>query len=124
MVRRSLTLAVVINLLVLVPLPLLPCAILSGLNGPCQCQMMNSGSMLSKPAGSSAAISCSCVQVGAPFPNAIQSMTSPAPALVATGFVRPSQPISAASRQAFPRMLIASQLGPPGGRVGLHVFLI
>jgi hypothetical protein len=126
MLRRSLAMVSILSLLALVPLPLSACTVLSGLGGPCCCPMlMPSGPMTETHAGNSdPAISCHCVQSGAPAPNALQSATEPAPALLATSFVSLAVPIRQASRASLSDALAVSQLGPPGGRAGLCVYLI
>lgn len=126
MVRRSLVLILILNLVALVPLPASACALLSGLDGPCQCSMpANCQPMLAtQSADSGPAISCHCILSGFPFPEALQSTANPMPAFLATSFVSPIVP-NAQSSFARPRATLAvSQLGPPGGRAGLCVFLI
>lgn len=127
MVRRGIAAALILNLLALVPAPLSACAILAGLDGPCQCPMtrMNCGTSAQPPArNGSPAISCLCIQSGAPSPDAIQNAVSPTPALLASNFVSATAPHQAASLSGIRNTIIASDLAPPGGQARLCVFLI
>jgi hypothetical protein len=126
MSRRLLALALILNLMALVPVPLSACAVLSHLEGQCQCSMPTHCAPVpvTQNRNSGPAISCHCIQTGAPFPNALQNAATPAPAVVATNVALPAL----ANLQAIPTgridALSVSHLGPPGGRAGLCVFLI
>lgn len=112
MVRRSLGLAVALNLLLLVPLPLAACAIASGLDGPCQCPMTNCGPMMATGAGDGGpVISCLCIRAAAPLPAAAQVAGNPPPALGAVNRAR-ALPIA----PSFPAACVAirnPQYSPP-----------
>ena len=127
MVRRGIVLALALNLLALVPLPLAACAIASGLEGQCQCpmtMMQCEGTMKSAMPNSGPQISCRCIEAGAPFPQARERALNPTPSLLATNFVAPVSPnqpdfrANSASSRAIP------DPGPPGGQARLCVFLI
>lgn len=125
MVRRVLALALILNLLALVPLPLSACAVVSGLDGQCQCSTPErcEPSLQTRSRKSGPAISCHCIQTQAPFPNALQIASHPAPAVLTSSLVAPAVP----DRQAFQAGMadaFFSHLGPPGGRAALCVFLI
>jgi hypothetical protein len=124
MIRRGIVLIVALNLLALMPLPLSPCAILAGLDGPCQCMMMNGGSIPAMPASGAPAVSCLCVQVAPPFPSAVEQAASPVPIVVTSSLALPAVPNPPALQTRFPSLIEISQLGPPGGRARLCVFLI
>ena len=124
--RRGLILTLALNLVALVPVPLSACAILAGLDGPCQCPMTMSCGPAAQPAArnGSAAISCLCIQSGEPSPEAIQSAASPTPALLTSNFVSITGPHQPASGARFPSTITPSDLAPPGGQALLCVFLI
>lgn len=126
MLRRGLILALVLNLVALVPVPLSTCAVLSGLGGQCQCPVEKEcGPAARTVAGSSGpVISCLCVQSEAPFPQAVQSVTSAVPALLTTSFVSPRAPNELVSRAVLSTTLAAADLAPPDGQARLCVFLI
>ena len=126
MVRRGIILALVLNLLALAPVPLSACAVLAGLDGPCQCPMtMQCGpTFQTATRNSSPVISCLCIQSAAPFPQAIQSAVNPMPALLALNFVSPAATHQPASQAGFPATIAASDLAPPAGQARLCVFLI
>jgi hypothetical protein len=126
MLRRGLIMALVLNLVALVPVPLSACAILSGLDGQCQCPVTKECGRSAQTAArnSGPVISCLCVQSEAPFPQAVQSAINPAPIVLAVNFVLPAAPDPLASRAALTSMLAASDLAPPGGQARLCVFLI
>jgi hypothetical protein len=124
--RRGLILALVLNLVALVPLPLSACAMFAGLDGPCQCPMtMHCGPAAQTAARNSGpAISCLCIQSGEPSPEAIQNAGSLTPALLASSFVSVTVPHQATSQAHFPGTITASDLAPPGSQARLCVFLI
>jgi hypothetical protein len=126
MLRRLLSLTLALNLVVLVPVPLSACAVLAGLDGPCQCPMTMQCGPTSQAATQSSGpvISCLCIQTGEPFPQAIQSAVNPMPALLALNFVSPAAPNQPASQAGFLATIASSDLAPPGGQARLCVFLI
>ena len=126
MFRRGFILALVLNLVALVPVPLSACAVLSGLDGQCQCPVTKEcgRSAQTVARNSGPVISCLCVQSEAPFPQAVQSVASPMPALLATSFVSPRAPNELVFRAGFPAPLAASDLAPPDDQARLCVFLI
>lgn len=126
MLRRILALVLILNLVALVPLPLSACAVISGLDGPCQCSMPPhcDPAMAMPGQNNGTAISCHCIQSGAPFPNALQNGVNPAPVVLATNLVIPAPTNRLAMRTGRIDTLSVSHLGSPGGRAGLCVFLI
>jgi hypothetical protein len=125
MARRVLALALILNLLALVPVPLSACAVVSGLDAQCQCSTPErcEPSLQTRSRKSGPAISCHCIQSQAPFPNALQNASHPVPAILTSTFATPAVPdrqvLQASLTDAF-----FSHLGPPGGRAALCVFLI
>lgn len=126
MLRRCLALALMLNLIALVPTPLAACAVLSGLGGPCQCSTpTRCGPELARQnRRSGPSISCRCIQAGGPFPQAVQNSTNAAPVAVTVGLVVPAAASAGIVRTSAPGTAFTSQFGPPGGRAGLCVFLI
>jgi hypothetical protein len=124
--RRGLILTLALNLVALAPVPLSACAILSGLDGPCQCSMMIQSGAMSTAATSSnnsPAMSCHCIQSAAPSPKAVQIVASPTPVLLASSVVSLTTPQQLASRAHF-LGATASDLASPGRQARLCVFLI
>ena len=126
MLRRTITLAMVLSLVGLVPLPLAACAIAAGLEGQCQCAVMTQceGMPGMAMAANGPVISCQCAQADAPFPQAQQNVTAPAPSLLAASFTAPDLPPAETSLFALATAGPRTNAGPPGGRAGLCVFLI
>jgi hypothetical protein len=124
--RRGLILALVLNLVALVPVPISACAMLAGLDGPCQCPMTMNCGPATQPAApnGSPAISCLCIQSAAPSPEAIPNALNPVPALLASNFISAVAPNQLAARALFRSTITASDLAPPAGQARLCVFLI
>lgn len=124
MARRSLILALMFNLATLVPLPLSACAILTGLQGPCQCPMMMQGEGVTRAQSRGAMISCRCIEASAPIPKAEIGGTNSPSTLLAGIFSVLSTPKQVTSSANSPSALVVAALGPPKLRAQLCIFLL
>lgn len=126
MLRRSVMLVLVLNLAALVPVPLSACAILSGMQVPCQCPMaMPCGpGVKTMNQNGDPVISCHCIGSGSPIPQGLENATAPEPQMIATNRVFHARAGFVWTSRAFAAEAGNSEVGPPTLQAQLCVFLI